>query len=118
MQKYDDIRLSDLFINKTSEDVFVYDIRDGNIRRFSPSFLPLSKTPLLPSGEPIVHYIVTPELAKEIKVSGRELDDIAILHGSSAGRDGVMISSLLWGKFPEIPVKLYGGAYALGVPHR
>jgi len=100
-------RLSASFINLTDSTVCLYESCSGQMWTFPPSTDPLPEAPAFEPGAPLLHYIVEPEMAKQLEESGRSLEDIAIVVGKTAGRHDREITKLVWGKKPSANVRLY-----------
>lgn len=102
-------RLSGNFVNLTDTTVNIYEARSGQIWKFPPSSDPLPEVPHFKPDQPLLHYIVEPAVAEDIKASGRSLEDIAIVCNKMIGRHGTEITYLQWGYNPDIKVRLYRG---------
>lgn len=107
MQDYKDIRFSNYFVNLTNYTVRLYERSTGEIWIFPPSNNTLPENPSLSPDTPIIHYIVDQKQAEALRMSGRSLDDIAIVNKIFHGRHGVKVSYLVWGQNPNIKIHLY-----------
>ena len=118
MEKYEKIRLSDTFINLTSETVHTYDKTSGEIWKFPPQPHEIPALPAIPSrDEPIVHYIVDDELIPVI-AAFRPLDDIVKIRREYRGRSSIKIVYFAWAKDEKTDVYLYKNAHHASFPHK
>lgn len=88
------IKLASQIVNLTERAIFLYDNSSGEIIEFVPDGVwprPMDRS----SWEcPKIYYVVDPKKATEIDLSGRSLEDIAVVRRTGTGREGVMISFL------------------------
>ena len=96
-------------MNLTGERLYLYEESTGDIIEFDPidCVLPPFSDRYAYGAPPPQYYIVDEEKLEEIRDSGRELDDIALLESKSKGRHNAIIAYLVWANNPEIKVKLY-----------
>jgi len=119
MERYENVRLSDGFINFTDQVVRVYEKNSGAIYIFPPQKRhELPSLPMLASGKPIVHFILDPRFIQVLDAFGRPLDDIVSIKSESRGRNHTKITYLAWAKDPEIDVCLYKNAYQANFVHK
>ena len=117
MRDYTKVRLSDDFVNMTSEVIHVYDTPTGSIKTFPPSRQELPKSPITGTDRPVTHYIFEESELNALLETGRPLDDIAIIRETSHGRHDILMSSLVWGKNTNIEVCLFQDIHCINFPH-
>ncbi|MBR3204094.1 hypothetical protein IKF81_00210 [Candidatus Saccharibacteria bacterium] len=98
--------------NTTSLLVRIYEESTGEIVKLPPKMAKVPKTAPKNNGESLVHYIVRECKLDELRSSGRDMKDIAVIQGEGTNRDGDTMFNLYWGKKPEIKVGLYPGKLA------
>ena len=119
MERYENIRLSDGFINFTDQTVRVYEKNSGAIYIFPPQTRrELPSLPKLASGKPIVHFILDTRFIQFLDALGRPLDDIVNISSESYGRNHIKITYLAWAKDPGVDVCLYKNAYQANFVHK
>ncbi|MBQ2660634.1 hypothetical protein IJF93_00980 [Candidatus Saccharibacteria bacterium] len=109
MQDYQLDRLTNKLINLTDEPVCVYDETSGAIVEFAPD----DNESCALCGSTIAHYVVTEEMFNPDKCSGCCLKNFAIVVGRSHGRNGVMISRLVWAEDLKKTVRLHPNAHKI-----
>lgn len=102
----DTVRLSDGFINKTSQDINIYEQSSGRIRTFSPSMQLLPRVPNRAQDGPVVYYILDQHEVERLRDDGRSLYDVAFVDRISYGRNGIPIAYLVWAQDPKVSVRL------------
>lgn len=100
-------------INLTDGIIQVYDQCTGDVVTLSPEVqvLPEEPAPLDPN-QPF-YYVFEKAIAKQLEENGRSLEDIAVIHSKSPGRDDSIISVLIWGKDHRTGIsfcRTYGGS--------
>ena len=84
-------------INLTENTIQVYDECSGDIVAIPPEVHVLPKQPGPINADKPSYYVFEEATANRLEKNGRLLNDIAIIHRKSVGRDGIIISSLIWG---------------------
>lgn len=112
MQRYRDTKLVDLLVNLTNEPISIYEESSGNIYSLIPcgDGIELSSIPV-DFGEDgfVIFYIVDEDELEKVKLSGRQIDDIALVREKSQGRNGREISYLMWAADRNMCVRLRYG---------
>lgn len=106
IERFENIRLSNIFINLTNETIHVYDKANGEIVELLPQPAELPDTPCTSGKKPIVHYIVNPEIVPSLEAF-RSLDDIVIVNYINHGRHNIEIAYLSWAKDPSTNAYLF-----------
>ena len=85
-------------INLTDSIIQIYDQCTGDIVTIPPEVQVLPERPEEENKDAPFYYVFEKEIAKQLEENGRKMDDIAIIHHKSPGRDNSIISILVWGK--------------------
>lgn len=103
------IRQTASLVNMTNDTIFVYEEVTGAIKEIeiAPSDKELPEEPEFRKKDDRIHYVCEPRIAEEIRRGGRPLSDVAIVRNKSLGRDGKLITRLVWGNNPHIEVRLF-----------
>ena len=109
IKKYRFEKKANKIINVTNQTFYVYEDFTGKIRMINPSNEEEAAVEKDERDDPKTYYAVTEETARAIRMTGGELDRIAIVSKKKdTGRHGVKITRLVWAKNPEIKVCLCG----------
>ena len=84
-------------INLTENTIQVYDECSGDIVTIPPEVHVLPEHPEPINADKPSYYVFEETTANRLEENGRLLNDVAIIHRKSVGRDGITISSLIWG---------------------
>ena len=84
-------------INLTGGTIQVYDYCSGDIVTIPPEVQVLPEQPKPIDSDRPCYFVFEQAVANYLEENGRPLDDVAIIYRKASGRDGSIISSLIWG---------------------
>ena len=84
-------------INLTENTIQVYDYCSGDIVTIPPEVRVIPEQPEPIDSDNPCYYVFEESIANYLEKNGRALNDIAIIYRKASGRNGVIISSLIWG---------------------
>lgn len=106
MRNYSSSIITDEIVNLTESTISMYEESTGTIYKFSPISTEEAVFKDLDPAEK--QYVVSCDYqAEKVVACGASIDNVAILDKQATGRDGKIISYLVWAKNPRIDVKFY-----------
>lgn len=105
--------------NSTSLIITVYEESTGDIISIKPKTTTVDEIYREKEAEPPYpthelprevdkYHIVSPSTYEQLKNDGHSLDDIVVVTRKDLGRNNVDIYSLVWGRDPNMQIRLYG----------